>query len=64
MLLHHNCIKLPQMNAWAKYFDKNNKCICLLVTDKEILKIYSVIWNKTRSLIKKEFNSKPVHNDK
>ena len=26
------------MNAYAKYFDKNNKCINLLVNDQEILK--------------------------
>ena len=34
------CVKLPQMNAHVKYFDKNNKCINLLVNDKEILKKY------------------------
>ena len=43
---------------------KNNKYINLLVKDKEILKKYSEIWNKIKSLIKKEFNSKPVYNDK
>ena len=32
------CVNLPQMNAYAKYFDKNNKYINLLVNDKEILK--------------------------
>ena len=31
------CVKLPQMNAYTKYFDKNNKYINLLVTDKKIL---------------------------
>ena len=29
------CIKLPQMNAYTKYFDKNNKYINLLVSDKK-----------------------------
>ena len=48
------------MNAYAKYFDKNNKYINLLVNDKEILKKYSEIWNKIKSLIKSE----PVYNDK
>ena len=48
------CVKLPQMNAHAKYFDKNNKYINLLVNDKEILKKYSEIWDKIKSLIKKE----------
>ena len=58
------CVKLPQMNAYGKYFDKNNKYINLLVNDKEILKKYSEIWDKIKSLIKKEFNSEPVYNDK
>ena len=32
------CIKRPQMNGYIKYFDNNNKCINLLVHDKELLK--------------------------
>ena len=52
------------MNAYGKHFDKNNKYINLLVNDKEILKKYPEIWNKTKSLTKKEFNSEPVYNDK
>ena len=31
-------IKLPHMNTHVKYIDKNNKCIDLLVNDKEIFK--------------------------
>ena len=31
-------VKLPQTNAYAKCFDKNNKYINILVNDKEILK--------------------------
>ena len=52
------------MNAYAKQFDKNNKYMNLLVNDKKILEKYSEIWNKIKSLIKKEFNSEPVYNDK
>ena len=52
------------MNAYAKHFDKNNKYINLLVNDKEILRKYSEILNKTKRLTKKEFDSKPVYNDK
>ena len=36
----------------------------LLVNDKEILKKHTKIWNKIESLIKKDFNSEPVYNDK
>ena len=52
------------MNTYAKYFDKNNKYINMLVNDKEILKKYSEIWDKIKSLIKKEINSEQVYNDK
>ena len=31
-------IKLPQMNAYAKHFDSNNKYLNLLVLDEELLK--------------------------
>ena len=58
------CVKLCQKNSYAKYFGKNNKYINLLVNDKEIWKKYSAIWNKIKSLIKEEFNSEPVCNDK
>ena len=52
------------MNAYTKYFDKNDKYINFLVSDKKILEKYSEIWNKIKRLIKKEFNSEPVYNDK
>ena len=58
------CVNLPQMKAYAKHFDKSNKYINLLVNDKDILKKYSEIWNEIKSLIKKEFNSEAVYNDK
>ena len=51
------------MNAYAKYFG-DTKCMNLLVHDKEILKKYNEIWNKIKSLFKKELNSEPVYNDK
>ena len=51
------------MNAYAQYFDKNSKYMNLLVNDKEILEKYCEIWNKIKSLIKKEFNSEPVYHD-
>ena len=52
------------MNAYVKYFDKNNKCINLVIKDEEILKKYNEIWNKIGSLLKKGIDSKPVYNDK
>ena len=35
-----------------------------LVKDEKILKRYLKIWNKIKSLIKRELNSEPVYNDK
>ena len=57
------------MNAYAKHFDKNNEHVNLLVNDKKIFKKYSIrirneIRNKIKSLIKKEFNSEPVYDNK
>ena len=52
------------MNAYAKYFDENNKYMNLLVNDKKIFKKYFDVWNKMKSLIRKEFDSKPMYNDK
>ena len=51
------------MTAYVEYFDKSNKYI-LLVNDEKILKKYFDIWNKIKRLIKKEFNSESVYNDK
>ena len=52
------------MNVSAKYFHRNSKYMNLLVNDQEMLKKYSEIWNKIKSLIKTEFNSEPVYNGK
>ena len=37
-LFHSLCVKLPQMNAYAKYFDKNSKCMNHLVKHEKIPK--------------------------
>ena len=41
------------MNAYAKYFDQNNKYMNLLVNNKEILEKYVEIWNTIKTLITK-----------
>ena len=52
------------MNAYVKYFDKNSKYMNLLVNDEEVLEKYNEIWNKTKNLFGKKFDSEPVYNDK
>ena len=58
------CIKFPQMNAYAKFFDKNNKCVNLLVNDQEMWKTNNEIWDKITNLFERKFDSEPVYNDK
>ena len=52
------------MNGYAKYFDSNNKYMNFLVHDKKLLKRYNGIWDKISYLLKKDFHSEPVYNDK
>ena len=52
------------MNAYTKYFDENSKYVNHLVEDEKILTKYFKVWNKIKSLIKKELNSEAVYNGK
>ena len=57
-------IKLPQLTGYAKHFNNDDKLTNFLVSDKELLKIYNEIWNKIKRLFKKEFDTKPVYDNK
>ena len=57
-------IKLPQLTGYAKHFHNGDKLINFLVADKELLKKYNEIWNKIKTLFKKEFHKKPVFDNK
>ena len=54
------CIKLPQMNASAKYFDRNSKYINHLAKGEKMVKKYL----KVLTNIKIELNSELVYSDK
>ena len=58
------CRKFRQMNVHAKDFRKNNKCMNFIVYDKKYLKKYYEIWNKTKNLFGKKFDSETIYNDK
>ena len=58
------CIALPQMSGYVKYFDSNNKYMNLLVNDKKFLKKYNPMWDKIINLLKTEFDSEPVYDNK
>ena len=36
----------------------------ILIKDKNFLKKYNEIWKNVRNIIKREFDNKPVHNEK
>ena len=57
-------INLPQLNGYTKHFDNNNRYVNLLINDKKLLKKYNEIWDKIKSLSKKESDKKPLYNNK
>ena len=57
-------VKHPQLTGYAKHFNNGDKLINFLVVNKESLKKYSEIWDKIKSLFKKESDQKPVYDNK
>ena len=51
-------VKLPHPTGYTKHFNNGNKLINFLVDDNELLKKYNEIWNKIKSLFKKELDKK------
>ena len=51
------------MSAYRKDFSKT-KCMSFLIKDEKLLEKYNEIWKKVSNIIKKEFDSKPVRNEK
>ena len=51
------------MSANRRDFDKT-KCMSFLIKDKKLLEKYNEIWKKVGNIIKREFDSKPVYNEK
>ena len=51
------------MSANRRDFNKT-KCMCFLIKDEKLLEKYNEIWRKVSSIIKKEFGSNPVYNEK
>ena len=59
--IRHLCIFRPKMSIYERDFDKT-KGMYFLIKDETFLLKYNEIWEKVSSIIKKEFNSEPVHN--
>ena len=57
------CIFFPKMSAYSKDFDET-KSISFVIKDDELLEKYNEIWEKVKNILKKEFDSEPVYNEK
>ena len=57
------CIFLPKMSAYRRDFGKT-KCMSFLIKRKKLLEKYNEVWKKVSNIIKKEFDNKPVYNEK
>ena len=51
------------MSAYSKDFDET-KYMSFLIKDDELLEKYNEIWEKVKNIIKKEFDSEAVYNEK
>ena len=57
------CIFLSKMSAYRKDFDET-KNMSFLIKDDELFEKYNEIWQKIKNSFKKEFDSKPVYDEK
>ena len=57
------CIFFPKLSEYRKDFDES-KCMSFLIKNEKLLEKYNEIWKKVTNIIKKEFGSKPVSNEK
>ena len=51
------------MSAYRKDFDET-KYVSFLIKDDDLLEKYNELWEKVKNIIKKEFDSEPVYNEK
>ena len=55
------CIRIPQMTGYGRKFDEN--ATSSIVKNKQLLKIYTKIWETIEGLMKTNFESKLVYGD-
>ena len=53
---------LPKTSTYVEKCDGQTKLMYFLIEDDDLLEQYNTIWHKSSAGIKKEFDSKPVHN--
>ena len=57
------CVMLPKMSAYGRNVDET-KYMSFLIKNDKYLEKYNEILDKVSNTIKKEFDSKPVYNEK
>ena len=55
------CLRLPQMTGYTKKFNENATISLKVNNNKQLLKNYKKIWEKTEKLMRINFESKPVY---
>ena len=53
----------PELSTCRRDFDKT-KCMSFLIKDEKLFEKHNEMWEKVSNIIKKEFDSKPVWNEK
>ena len=61
--IRSSCTFLPKMIVYRKDFHET-KYMSFLIKDDELLEAYHEIWEKVKNIIKKEFDSEPLYNEK
>ena len=56
------CLRLPQMSGYAGKFDEN-ATMSFKANNKQIFKKFNKIWEKVETLLKIDFETKPVYDD-
>ena len=56
------CLRLPQMSGYARKFDEN-ATMSFKANNKQIFKKFNKIWEKVETLLKIDFETKPVYDD-
>ena len=55
------CIILPQMSGYIKYFENGDKNMSFLIKDDEVWYKYDKIWNVIKDKLGIKFHSEPVY---
>ena len=63
-VIRPQCIILPQMSGYIKYFDNGGKNMSFKVEGESVCLKYTEIWSKIKKLLGIRFYSQPIYDDK